>query len=185
MGRALATRAEAAIAGMDFRDDVVLDYWREAIPIPLRDLRPDELAWARERLGNPPAPQWLDAAHTGVDPEWMVAASIYSVHLMRQRSPVLDYEIQVLRVGDAAFVGLPGEPFVEGGLRLKLASPTDPTYVVHATTQYVGYLPTQAAFERGGHEVETRYWSKLVPDALDRVVNGALDVLARVYVGNR
>jgi len=95
--------------------------------------------------------------------------------------PLLDYEVQVLRVGDAAFVGLPGEPFVECGLRIKLASPTYPTYIAHCTTEYVGYIPIREAFERGGHEVNTRYWAKLVPEAIDLIVDGATGILRDVF----
>jgi hypothetical protein len=100
---------------------------------------------------------------------------------MRQRSPVFEYEVQVLRIGDTAFVGLLGEPFVECGLRIKLASPTYPTYIVHCTTTYVGYIPIREAFDRGGHEVNTRYWAKLVPEAIDLIVEGATGVLRDVF----
>lgn len=62
----------------------------------------------------------------------------------------LEYEIQVFRIGDTAFVSLPGEPFVEGQTRIKLASPARSTYVVHCTTQYVAYIPTAEAYPRGG-----------------------------------
>lgn len=78
-------------------------------------------------------------------------------------------------------MGLPGEPFVEGGLWIKLASPTYPTYMVHDVNQYVGYLPIQEAFERGGHEVGPSYWAKLVPKALDRVVEAATELLDELF----
>jgi neutral ceramidase len=181
MGRTLAERAQAAIESLQFTDDVALDWRIEHVPIPLREIPPDELEHAQHVISEKPQPTWADESHTGVDYEWMVAASIYSVHLMRQRSPVFEYEVQVLRVGDAAFVGLPGEPFVECGLRIKLASPTYPTYIAHCTTHYVGYIPIREAFDRGGHEVNTRYWAKLVPEAIDLIVDGAADTLGSVF----
>jgi neutral ceramidase len=100
---------------------------------------------------------------------------------MRERSAELDYEIQALRVGDTAFVGLPGEPFVEGQLAIKLASPAYPTYVAHCTTEYVGYIPTKEALIRGGHEVNTRYWAKLQPEALDAIVENAVEALQAIF----
>jgi len=181
MGRLLAERARAAVESLQFADDAALDWRTEHLPIPLREVKAAELEHAQRVLAERPQPVWADEVWSGVDPAWMVAASVYSVHLMRQRSPVLDYEVQVLRVGNAAFVGLPGEPFVEGALRIKLASPTYPTYVAHCTTQYVGYIPIREALQRGGHEVNTRYWAKLVPEALDLIVEGAVSALNHVF----
>lgn len=173
MGRLLADRARAVMETLEFTDRVTLDWRVRRVRIPLREVTAEELSWAEGVLGDCPTPCWSDDTHTGVAPEWIAAASVYSVHLMRRRDSHLDYEVQVLRLGDAAVVGLPGEPFVEGQLRIKLASPFAFTYVAHCTSHYVGYLPTREALERGGHEVNTRYWAKLVPDALDMAVEGA------------
>jgi hypothetical protein len=93
----------------------------------------------------------------------------------------LDYEIQAMRIGNTAIVGLPGEPFVEGQLRLKMASPAAHTIVAHCTSHYAGYLPTREAVPRGGHECETRFWSKLEPDALDTVIDAAVEVLNELF----
>jgi len=77
-------------------------------------------------------------------------------------------------------VGLPGEPFVEGQLRIKMGSHAKYTYIAHCTTQHVGYIPTREAFAHGGHEIETCYWSKLVPEALDMIVNASLELLQEI-----
>lgn len=55
--------------------------------------------------------------------KWYNAVLTLNRHFIQQREVELDYEIQAFRVGKAAFVCLPGEPFVEGGLRIRLASP--------------------------------------------------------------
>ena len=78
-------------------------------------------------------------------------------------------------------MGLPGEPFVEGQLRIKLESPANSTYVVHGTTEYAGYLPIKEAIKRGGHEGKTSYWSKLAPEALDLVVGEAVKMLKELF----
>ncbi|MBM3472492.1 MAG: hypothetical protein FJX75_04365 [Armatimonadetes bacterium] len=181
MGTILADRAQAAIEAIQFTDDAVLDWRIAQVPIPLREIPAEELEHAQQVISERPQPTWADESKSGVDYDWMVAASIYSVHLMRQRSRIFDYEVQVLRIGDTAVVGLPGEPFVECGLRIKLASPTYPTYIAHCTTTYVGYIPIREAFDRGGHEVNTRYWAKLVPEAIDLIVEGATGVLQDVF----
>jgi len=181
MGKVLAETAGKVIEALTFHEEGILDWKVQHLAIPIREVPPKNLEEARKTLTEHPKPLWTDETRTQVDGKWMRAAQMLSVHLLREREGDLDYEIQVFRVGDTAFVGLPGEPFVEGGLRIKLASPTYPTYIVHDVNQYVGYLPIKAAFERGGHEVGPTYWAKLVPEALDRIVETATEVLNELF----
>ena len=160
---------------LDFQEDAILDYRVKHLRIPIRQVEPELLEWAERILTEKPTPSWIN--EKGIDPKWIRAASIMSVHLLRQREQELDYEIQVFRIGDVAIVALPGEPFVEGQLRIKMSSPAKLTYLAHCTTQYIGYIPTREVFAHGGHEVETCYWSKLVPEALDMIVNATLGLL--------
>ncbi|NPV48124.1 MAG: hypothetical protein HPY69_14310 [Armatimonadetes bacterium] len=180
MGQALADMAMKVMDTVEYAGDVTIGAKSCHLPLAFRDLTAEELSWAGDILSRHPVPPWADEARTQVDYDWTVAASIHSVHLQQQRERKLSYEVQALRLGSAAIVGLPGEPFVEGQLAIKLGSPAYPTYVAHAATQYVGYIPTAAALQRGGHEVNTRYWAKLRPEALDMVVDGALGLLREV-----
>lgn len=181
MGKTLAETTEKIIETLSFGTVEQLDWRTQSIKLPIREVDPAALAEARQFLSAHPVPIWEDEAQTQVDRRWMRAAGLVSVDLIRQREQMFDYEIQVFRIGKTAFVGLPGEPFVEGQLRIKLASPTYPTYVVHCTTQYVGYLPTKEGYARGGHEGTTSYWSKLGPEALDMVVDKAIAMLHEIF----
>jgi hypothetical protein len=181
MGRILAETAGRVVENLEFKEECVLDWGVRHLPIPIREVPSKELEDARKILADHPQPLWTGEGQTQVDWEWMRAAEVFSVHLIREREQDFDYEIQIFRVGDTAFVGLPGEPFVEGGLQIKLSSPTYPTYVVHDVNQYIGYLPTKQTFERGGHEVATTYWSKFVPEALDMVVETAVELLNEMF----
>ena len=179
MGRMLAETTHRVLETLTFREEARLDYRVRHLKIPLREVEPALLEEAQRMLSKHPVPARRQDG--GVEPAWMKAASVMSVHLLRQREPELDYEIQVFRLGDAALIGLSGEPFVEGQLRLKTASPAHFTYLAHCVSHYVGYLPTREAFAHGGHEVETRYWAKLVPEALDMVVDAAEELLFEVF----
>ncbi len=181
MGRTLATTAAKVISTLEFKDVAEIGFKRRHVGIPIRELKDSELDRAREILGESPSVKWADEAHTTVDPDWMAAASVYSVHLLRQRNDHLPYEIQVLRIGDTAIVGLPGEPFVELGLAIKMASPAKFTYVAHCTTHYTGYIPTREALGRGGHEATTRFWAKLVPEAGETIIKAAVDMIRDVF----
>ncbi len=179
MGQALAAMTGKVLETMTFTDAADLDWRTEILPIPFRDF--DMAAVARAKAHIEAGYPWTDATQTAVEMNWMFDASLYSAYLQAQREGVFSYEIQTLRLGDIAIVGLPGEPFIEAALRLKLASPARRTYVVHLTNQYVGYIPTREALPRGGHECNHRYWSKLAPAALDLIVDKAAEMVQELF----
>ncbi|MCC7407875.1 MAG: hypothetical protein IT442_07375 [Phycisphaeraceae bacterium] len=61
--------------------------------------------------------------------------------------------VHALRLGRAAWVFFPSEPFVEIALRIKQFSPLSSTTVVGYTGDMIGYLPTRRAFDEGGYEL--------------------------------
>jgi len=167
MCRTLAEMVKKVIEKMTFKEETVLKWKSRRLKIPIRKVDDRKLEEARRILEKHPEPVWIDAECTRVDGKWYDAALLWSMHLIRQREPELDYEIQIFRIGNTAFVSLPREPFVEGGLRIKMASPADWTYIVHCTNQYVGYIPTADAFKRGEptlrimHPLHRRYEERL------------------------
>jgi len=180
MGRMLAEGAAKITERLSFQEDAVLDYRSRHLAIRLREVPREELEAARALLAQHPDPVWLDDDHRSVLLDWQYAHAQLDLEQQRQRSPYFDYEIQVFRLGSAAIVGLPGEPFVEGGLRIKLDSPTFPTYIAH-NTSFAGYIPTRQAFQSGGYEIRTANWSKLVPEALDTIVDETGVLLREVF----
>ena len=58
--------------------------------------------------------------------------------------------LQVLRVGEAAIAGWPGEVFVELGIELRQRSPVRCTFVASFANHCAGYIPTEAAYESQG-----------------------------------
>ncbi len=56
---------------------------------------------------------------------------------------------------DLAFVGLPGEPFVEFQMQLRAKSPLPNSFLLGYTNGYFAYLPTIAAAVRGGYGANT------------------------------
>ena len=79
--------------------------------------------------------------------------------------------MQVLRVGEAALVGLPGELFVEYGLAIKAAAPS-PTFVISlANGDLQGYITTPGA---GGYEAGI---SLFLPESGALMVEAALELL--------
>jgi neutral ceramidase len=61
-------------------------------------------------------------------------------------------EVQALAIGDRVIVGVPGELFVEHGLQVKEAAYPAHALIATCTNGRVGYIPSAAAFRRGGYE---------------------------------
>jgi hypothetical protein len=80
-------------------------------------------------------------------------------------------EIASLRLGSLLLIFIPGELFVEIGLAIRKASPFATTWIVGYAEDYVGYIPTRAAYDEGGYE--------LGPGAWARVGRGAEAILLR------
>jgi hypothetical protein len=61
--------------------------------------------------------------------------------------------VQVLRLGEAAIVALPGEVFVETGLNIKSKSDAKPLFLVSLANGYIGYICTDEVLtQQGGYE---------------------------------
>jgi hypothetical protein len=61
-------------------------------------------------------------------------------------------EMQILRIGDLAIVGLPGEPFTRIVLDIKAASPLPHTIAVSYANDYSGYFPDRDSVLAGTYE---------------------------------
>jgi neutral ceramidase len=85
--------------------------------------------------------------------------------------------IGALRLGDAAVVFLPGEPFLEIGLAIARRSPFSFTVVAGYSNDYIGYIPTDRAFENRGYEIGPGRWSRVAPGSEGAIGGAAGDLL--------
>lgn len=142
------------------------------IDLPLRKVTPSEIAAARKILEVAPPPNidfTLDRVHAK------------KVLAIAQRSGEnLHVEVQVISVGSVAFVGIPGEPFVELGLRIINESPFPDTYVLELANGNIGYITTEKAFNEGGYEPTS---SILMPSDGERIAEASINLLRRLKAG--
>ena len=181
MGHGLSGLSELIVHNMTFAGNAALDTGIDRISLPFRYIPDERLREVDAILSEHPKPP--REANGQVDPRWFRAASTRSVELCRQRDGEFSYEIQAFRIGDLCIVGLPGEPFVEGQLALKVNSPASYLFPAHLTTHYVGYLPTREAYARGGHEAneDVTYWAKLAPGSLETVIDRAREMIQELF----
>lgn len=87
-------------------------------------------------------------------------------------------ELHGIRVGPAALVGFPGEPFAEIGVRVKAGSPFAHTFFSGYANDYLGYLPTSEAYPDAGYEVDT---SPFLPGGDERLIKESLALLSELH----
>ena len=91
-------------------------------------------------------------------------------------------ELQVLSIGDVAFVGVPGELVNELGLEIKWHSPFRRTFIAYCATDYFGYISTLNQVAAGGYEPQSQHFAsrdtlRLVATAQDAL----LDLRAKMF----
>ncbi len=177
IGTLLAEDTAQIIGKINFQNNLDIDYRDRKIKIPFRPIPPNVLREAKQLLAEYPTPIWKPNERENIEWRWVYAVSRVGLHEIQEKNPFQECEVQVLRIGTMGFVGVPGEPFVEGQLKIKLKSPFYPTYASGNCNAHVGYIPTKRALEAGGYETEIGNWSKLAPEALDQIADTAIDLL--------
>ena len=86
----------------------------------------------------------------------------------------IEWPLQGIRIGSIALLAVPGEPFIEIGQQIVKSSPFPHTLFSGYSNGGFGYLPTRAAFEEGGYEVNTSIFTN---DAADVLVSEAIGLM--------
>ena len=87
----------------------------------------------------------------------------------------LEVEVQVIALGnELAWVGLPGEVFVELGLAIKKNSPFKRTLLVELANGSIGYIPDRRSYAEGNYEPES---ARCAPGSGELLVDTALKLL--------
>ncbi len=89
--------------------------------------------------------------------------------------------IQAILIGDVAIVGVPGEFFTVLGEEIKRRSPFRDTCVFELANDYIGYIPDQRGFDRGGYQTWTGLHSFLERGTGERIVAEAVELLGRLH----
>ena len=146
MGYILGVGAIRAIRDQQPVGGNVVDVSSEMVPVKHMGISDQQLDWAREvmekveREGMPPLQQ------DGI-PDAVYAQKW--VDMYRTQEEYDSLEVMVVRIGELAFVGLPGEMFAEFGMTIKASSPFRNTLVMGLANDSRGYFPTIEAYSEG------------------------------------
>lgn len=167
VGQLLAETVVKSLPTMQFSQDASLAASTETIRIPLRDIDgPFGVNMKnRQRFASDEIYETLIAR--------LRAKKARRDHVLAQ--------VQAIRIGNSVFASLPCEPFTAIGLAIKMRSPfPQSTYIVGCANGMIGYVPTRAAFDRGGYETTLSMGTKLDPGAADLLIDAALRAISRV-----
>lgn len=184
VGTTLGVEVQSCIEKMEFADTVDMGLLRQELELPRKTYPAEEVAKeamekARAHLRNLGDVDYITYRNAELD--MFGAEHIYD--LSREAAsgfvdPDLPCQVQVLKLNDAALVGLQGEYFVELGLAIKADPRFSKTFVCTLVGgRLPGYLYTPEALADGGYEVGN---STFAPEAGGIVVETALKLLQEV-----
>ncbi|MGI8468626.1 MAG: neutral/alkaline non-lysosomal ceramidase N-terminal domain-containing protein [Pyrinomonadaceae bacterium] len=163
LGNKLADAALAALPSIETAENAAISAVTIPFPFPLKKYPPPaETAQAMQKTEE--YLQTLNASNERNADEldkllraksaalYASIENFYAVETEKFTDRVMEVELQGIRVGDAVFIAVPAEVFVEIGLQLKKRAPQK-TYIVGIANGYIGYLPTDEAYKIGGYEV--------------------------------
>jgi hypothetical protein len=146
--------------------EVALAAIKKEITVPAREFRTDE----RKRLLDS---QWAPDVR-----DWFVKQEQF---LRERNEREITTLLQAWRIGEVGFASLPGEPFIEWGVKIKAESPFPWTYPVELGGDYVGYLVTEQAYRAGGYESLHSWVGRVSPQGVGMMVSELLELLRRLW----
>ncbi len=185
-GHAQARKVASALAGevlkvmarIPFHEECTLSALSVTVPLPCKRVTEEDRAIAREILaGNDPNPENGPFSFVVGQPIPTALRGHYAGLVANMKAHV-EGEVQALRVGESAWVALPGEIFVEIGLAIKASAPASDTFVVGLANDSLGYIPTDHALtQEGGYET----WATAGPGAEGLLVNTSERLLSQLF----
>jgi hypothetical protein len=157
IGKAYARKISRALSSAKEVNGFPLSAIMHYLDIPPREVHPDELKHAEAIVQKGTAQQrWGSLTAEELAKGNPRVKHLFAEEMLRfykDRPPSYRVPLQVVRIGSISFCAIPGEPFVEIGLKLKSMGGSDPTIPVALSNGYFGYIPLEECFSRGGYEV--------------------------------
>ena len=169
LGEALGGDVIKAYTHLQALDPVRVKALSETIELPLTKITSQEVEEAEKIVAQPP-PMNVDFTLDRVN-------AMKVMHVYKRKGENPRAEIQILTVGPVAFVAIPGEYFVELGMRIKKESPFPYTFIVELANGVLGYIPTRRGYAEGGYEPTSTI---LAPGSGEMMADKAIELLNRL-----
>jgi hypothetical protein len=188
LGEILGRAVEQVLPAISFRSDLPIRCLTDHVELPRRafpsvpdaEKRLDRAVRRFEELRRGGAPRvevrTAECDFFGAEETLTLARAAQDGRLDAAAHSCLPAEVQVFRVGPWAFVGWPGECFVEYALEVKARDPS--AFIISlANGEFQGYIVTEEAAAEGGYEASNALFDG--PRSGRLLVETALKLLAK------
>ena len=173
VGRALTGTILQVYDKVAYTDDTSIKVIRRELKIPANVPNKEDMPRAREykRLHDEGRDDLIP--YTAMELTTVVAEAIRMCAL--ENGPeYFTLNIIGVKIGGAAFVGIPGEPFTDIGVEIKKAEGWDIILPTALTNGNAGYFPMMSAYDEGGYEARS---SRYKPGVAELIIDGARELL--------
>ena len=176
VGRALAGTVLQVYDKVEYIDVDSIDIIEKVIPIPSNMPTKEEL---------PLAHKYKELHEAGRDDEipfkamQLTTVVAEALRMCRLENGPENYMLNItgLRIGDVCFIGIPGEPFTEIGVKIKETEGYRMILPCALTNGDMGYFPVQSAYDEGGYEAKT---SPFKAGVAEKIIEGAKELLSEI-----
>jgi len=176
-GKQLAHKTSEIIQDIKVYSGVEIDSLKEVVSVPLRKFTQLNEEEIKKTLNH--------QNFSKENKERILATYRYEFEWLKKRyknTGTLNTLLQVVRIGNCLLVGIPGEFFVEFGLKIKkeLNKKNYNTLIVELANDWIGYIPTAQAFKLGGYQTWTANSSKVSNRAGELLVKKSLKLATKI-----
>ena len=176
VGRALAGTVLQVYDKVEYVDVDELKVLRQVIDVDANRPTPEELPLAHKYKELHLAGRDDEIPYTAMALTTVVAEAMRMCNL--EFGPdTFALGLTGFKIGPVAFVGIPGEPFTDIGMRIKETEGYRMVMPVALCNGYEGYFPSKAAYEAGGYESRS---SKFRCNVSDLIVDGGKKLLEQL-----
>ncbi|MCC7374350.1 MAG: HEAT repeat domain-containing protein [Verrucomicrobiales bacterium] len=167
--KAIAGRVHQVYQGIAFRKEAPLRMAERRLSLGYRVPDDARLAWARGVAAS------LGDRLPSTQPEIYALEAVY----LHER-PRTELILQALRIGDLGIAAIPNEVYAITGLKLKAASPLQPTFNMELANGAEGYIPPPEQHGLGGYTTWPARTAGLEVGAEPRIVETLTQLLEEV-----
>ena len=173
IGRALAGTVLQVYDKVCYVDVDKIDVLHKTITVPANVPEKEDLPQAHKYKKLHEEGRDHEIPYTAMELTTVVAEALRMCKLENGPSE-FKLELIGVRIGDIAFIGIPGEPFTDIGVKIKENNDWLMILPCALTNGAEGYFPTEAAYNEGGYEARTSPYKSCVAD---RIITGAREML--------